>query len=62
MNCQFCRERIRSAKDGCKKCKPKIIYADFEEPNLPGHNSKQILVVISAFGKEYAGYLPLRMT
>lgn len=60
MICQFCGGKIGSARKGCLACKPKIIHAQFEEPNLKGHNAKQIAVVIQACGVEYTGYLPLK--
>ena len=59
MNCQFCGTRVRGSIYRCKNCKPKIIYADFDEPNLLGHHAKQMAVVIQAYGKKYSGYLPL---
>lgn len=60
MICQFCGTKVGSARKGCLNCKPKIIHAEFEEPNCTGLHAKQIAIVISACGKEYAGYLPLR--
>ncbi len=43
----------------CKNCKPKIDYAEFEEPTFSTCHAKQISIVISANGRKYGGYLPL---
>lgn len=57
MRCQFCGTVIRGSKYGCKKCKPKIVHANFEFFDSPSSPANQIAIVVSVNGKEYAGYL-----